>query len=653
MVRRAMQLTDVEDAINSMLRTDYIPLTDNEKLGRLRHYYVDYMGYLSQILSESDQLIVGRRGTGKTTLLYRAFVECMCSWDPRQASLAKPRTLGLYLDLSKCQPLTEAEQDFNQFEHTFVSALCDALQEEMTRSWPALKSDPTLFQRLFNSAENKRATEVRELIRKLVSVLQTGIPRIAELAVPVAMKRTKRSRREKGLTLEHSGPSLTVGGHVGDDRELAFEEEMHIAVGTQLTIADILRLIGQIRQAAGMPCILLFVDEFSSLPESQQRRFTTLLKRIMGTHNGLFVKLCAITDNYTLGSGIILQRDLFELSLDLDAFVERSGSLNTAMNGLSTLTEQIISQRLKAYLGIEPKMLFDNPEQAWRELGRSAMGVPRTLGIVLKSAWGRARAAQRNKISRRDIEHGISAASKAYLNQLLGASRDGLAIPRFVSEMWDALITRALAERTKGEGDASHFMALVKNQERLKWLTMFFVIHLLTEGRTTKKEKITRNLYCFDYGICLENNLGFAGDKNVIRQQRFAYDEELAAFDRYFQDTEEKVYMCPMCKQAYNESDLVVAGKRLTFCPNDKSDLQEQILDKRRSYTEEEIKIVGAIRSAEQDDELVARDVADDVGCYVQKVAKFGAKLDREGLISRERAVHLNKHIYYKGNEAP
>ena len=210
-----MQLTDVEDAINSMLRTDCIPLTDTEKLGRLKHYYVDYMGYLTQILSESDQLIVGRRGTGKTTLLYRAFVECMCCWDPIQKSLAKPRTLGLYLDLSKCQPLIEAEQDFNQFEHTFVSALCDALQEEMTRSWPALRSDPTLFQRLFNSAENKRAAEVRRLINKLVSVLRTGIPRIAEIADPVAMKTTKKSRRDRRLTLEHSAQQgFSVRGEI-------------------------------------------------------------------------------------------------------------------------------------------------------------------------------------------------------------------------------------------------------------------------------------------------------------------------------------------------------------------------------------------------------------------------------------------------------
>ena len=70
----------VTEAFLSMLRTDYISLNDTDKLGLLAKYYVDYFSYLPQILSDIDQLIVGRRGTGKTTLLYRALVECMLSW---------------------------------------------------------------------------------------------------------------------------------------------------------------------------------------------------------------------------------------------------------------------------------------------------------------------------------------------------------------------------------------------------------------------------------------------------------------------------------------------------------------------------------------------------------------------------------------------
>src|SRR5689334_698198 len=106
----------LEDAFNSMLRTDYIPLSDTEKLNRLADYYVDYMGSISQILGPTDQLIVGRRGTGKTTLLYRSLVECIRSWGEAD-TLARPRTLGVYLDLEKCQSLSSnATIDYESFE---------------------------------------------------------------------------------------------------------------------------------------------------------------------------------------------------------------------------------------------------------------------------------------------------------------------------------------------------------------------------------------------------------------------------------------------------------------------------------------------------------------------------------------------------------
>jgi hypothetical protein len=54
----------VDYAFNSMLRTDYIALRDTAKLSQLAEYYVDYYGFLRQILSESDQLIIHSLPTG-------------------------------------------------------------------------------------------------------------------------------------------------------------------------------------------------------------------------------------------------------------------------------------------------------------------------------------------------------------------------------------------------------------------------------------------------------------------------------------------------------------------------------------------------------------------------------------------------------------
>ena len=634
-----------------MLRTDYIPLKDTERLNLLSRYYVDYFGYISQIVTEQDQLIVGRRGTGKTTLLYRGLIECMASWT-EQRSAAKPRTLGIYLDLSKCQLLgSSSSTEFKDFEHLVVSEICDAIGEELTRSWPELNEQPGFFARLFESLEQKKIQDVRGLLKKLADVLTKGTPRFFQHSGRVETREVGRNSvtHEQAANVELSAkPAIGASSAVRQEAANEYEEKGGHEVTYRLSVADILQVVDELRTAAGIPSVILFVDEFSSLTDDLQRRFTTLLKSLLGNHAGVFVKLCAITDNYTLGSSIILQRDLFEVSLDFDAFVDRSGSLTAAMNELQLLTERIVRERLNAFAGADASEVLDDPKDTWIELSRESMGVPRTIGIVLQQAWYRAQGSNPAKIKKSDIAYGIGHASKAYLNQMLYASKDGVAIPAYVGEIWEAIIERAMAERSKSDSPASHFMVLPRNEAKLRLLNMFFVVHLITGGRTTKKEKASRSLYSIDYGICTENHLGYGDDKNVLRQQRFAYDDTLAQFDKYFEKHEEVTYVCPSCSAVYSEKELVVAGQTLRFCVKDKTDLQR--LESKPStlrYTEEEIKIIGAIRSSSLTDQLTARQVADDVGCYVQKVAKFGEKLDRENVIDRQKMESIGKHVYF------
>ena len=588
----------VSDAFDSMLRTDYIPLKDTEKLSLLAEYFVDYLGYLPELLSATDQLIVGRRGTGKTTLLYRALVECMKSWEPGYEGPARPRTLGVYLDLDKCNSLAGSTDDYSRFERAFVSELCDAITEELQRSWPALKNEPGLLQKVLRPRGARREADVRAELDRLVRVLTTGLPRFVNKSAPV---QTTRSSRQKAATTASADIRVSLSDSaIGGSADASEEQEEFVETITteqtnyELSIADLMRVIADLREAAQIPTFIILVDEFSALPHDHQLRFTTLLKRLLGNHAGVVVKVCAITDNYTLGSALILQRDLFELSLDLNSFVERHGSF-------------------------------------------------------LKQAWSRGKQSTRPRIRRTDLDYGVRYASKAYLNQMSGAAKNGLAIPEHVSEIWSALLGRASDERAKSDGPASHFMALQRHEEKLRFLNMFFLVHLIEEGRTTKKESRSRSLYAFDYGSALENNLGWGDDKDVIRQQRFVYDDLLERFDSHYRTSGEATYRCPTCSTVYTQSELFVAGTRLDFCPKDRADLLELTSASiGTSFTEEEIKIVGAIRSALPGDELAARQVADDVGCYVQKVAKFGEKLDKEGVISRERPDDGGRYIYFQ-----
>ncbi len=656
-----MQLSDIEyaqgkiaEAFNSMLRTDYISLNDTEKLGLLSTYYVDHFGLLPEILSDTDQLIVGRRGTGKTTLLYRALVGCMESWkkDYPDHVEPRPRTLGIYVDLSKCQYIDDiADGNFIAFEHAFVSEVCDSITDQLNRFWPALSRESGVFAKLFKAAETNQVSEVRAVLDRIGQMLREGLPRTVDRSAPIQEKSgstvVSSNASEIGINISENP---TIGGKQSEGVQdtQSIERAYSTKTSYRLTIADLLRLLDELRDKAGLSATYILIDEFSALSTDLQRRFSTLLKKLLGSHAGVFIKLCAITDKYTLGSSVILQRDLFEISLDLDAFVERSGTLNEAMDGLRGFTEEIVRSRLQAYDCPTPEELFDDVDDAWNTLSRSAMGVPRTLGIVLKQASNRSRQGKR-KILKTDLAYGVRYASTAYLNQMLGAARGGIAIPEFQVEMWSALLDRAQSERAKTPGaGASHFLVLAKNERMLSALSMFFLVHLLTKSRTTKTERSTRSLYCLDYGICEENNLGFTTDKNVIRQQRFAYDSALLPYEKFFGINTEASFRCPDCDAVYAESELVIAGIPITYCPRDRTDLVSQSgTSSSLQYTEEETKIIGTIRSARKEDRVIARQVADDVGCYVQKVAKFGEKLERSGLAQRERNDEEDRLIYF------
>ncbi|HEU5374071.1 MAG TPA: hypothetical protein VFV38_01405 [Ktedonobacteraceae bacterium] len=658
-MRGNSQIQAISDAFNSMSRTDYISLNDIGKLNSLAEYYVDYFGYLAQILAESDQLIIGRRGTGKTTLLYRALVECMRSWGETAAVFTKSRTLGIYVDLAKCQSIhTNEDTSFEQLEHTFVSEICDIIKVQMVKLWPELSKDPGIFARLFQAAESKNIQETRKLLARFTELLMNGVPRFVDNSGPVQLKTSKKANTSHTTGIQGSlglsGANLQANFANTQEDTNGYEQEIAITTTYRLMITDILRLLDDLKATAKLSAIYIFIDEYSSLPEPLQRRFTTLLRKFLGTHAGVFVKLCAITDNYTLGSSIILQRDLFEISLDFDAYVERSGTLKNAMESLKEQAKSMVTSRLKAYQCPTPAELFDRTDEVWTLLSRSAMGVPRTLGVVLQQAWYRAQSSQSKHITIRDIDFGIQHASKAYLDQVLGAAKGGIAMPEIIGEVWKALLQRAQAERNKSSRadkvSASHFMILPEHEPMLRQLRTSFAVHLLSTSESSKADRTTRSLYCFDYGVCEANRLSFSSDAEIYRRDRFVYDDTLVPFEKFFTPIREKIYHCsaPGCNKTFKESDLFVAGIFLRFCPIHGTELVlENAPTTTYNFTEEEAKIIGAIRSARKADRKFARQIADDVGCYVQKVSMLGIKLEKEHLAQREKDPVEGKYIYF------
>lgn len=98
-----VDIQNIRNAFQSILRSDYISISEIEQLEQLSEYYVDFYNNVPTVLQEQDSFICGRRGTGKTTLLMRAYYECLKNTSPKiknkESILGDKKILPVYIDL--------------------------------------------------------------------------------------------------------------------------------------------------------------------------------------------------------------------------------------------------------------------------------------------------------------------------------------------------------------------------------------------------------------------------------------------------------------------------------------------------------------------------------------------------------------------------
>ena len=87
----------------------------------------------------------------------------------------------------------------------------------------------------------------------------------------------------------------------------------------------------------------------------------------------------------------------------------------------------------------------------------------------------------------------------------------------------------------------------------------------------------------------------------------------------------------------------------LKFCPKDnvKLEIFEGEDYKEYAFTEEERKILGTIRNRTRESAILAREVAEIVGCNKYKVATFVERILSRKIIGREKLHGSNKPYSY------
>lgn len=626
----------IREAFSSILRADYISISELKQLKKLDDYYVDFFNNLPRILQSQDNFINGRRGTGKTTLLLRAYYECLKTISPsvkeKSSLLTEKNVLPIYIDLSQCKDIFD-DSNIEVFERNFIIKLVEEFRKQLDTIFAENKIK--IFKN--NYAQLETFDEALELIREGILVKKTNLTEKEE--------RTSDSGVEIGAKLSITDPIVSANESNSSSVKTQRENEFLKCCSVQ----SLLGYLGQIRKLSNLDAIYVFVDEFSDLSNEEQTRFSALLKKLLGSKNNIYFKVGTITDRYYFGESILIGRDIYPISLDLCDFVEKYGGIVSASKKLEEYTGEVIEKRMLSYV---PGVSFSDVFKAEKKeiiarISREAMGVPRTIGLILQNALAQAETKRDSFIQLSEINAGIREARKIYFRQFQGAVQKKV-IPGFYMDMWNSLLKKALDEKNKNsDRPASHFML---DPLRKKYLNVFcenFIVHCLEDSRASKYGG-NYVLYAIDYDICSDNNIVYALEKDEFTAARFIYDTVFQVYDGYFMKERIRSYKCPICNRIYEESEVAQAKVKRCFECDEKL---EEIIHKdvpitEGNYTELEVRILGIIGTLSRDDAMTASEIGDAVGCSVQKVALWCSRvLKRKDLIEIEKRD--GKNYYY------
>jgi hypothetical protein len=632
------ELQNIRNAFDSILRADYITLDQIHELEKLEDYFVDYFGIMQSLLQKQDNFISGRRGTGKTTNLLRAYYECLKSISPKlkdkESIFNKEKVLPIYVDLSTCNDLFDSEDNLQLIEIHFIRQVIESLKRQLE-----LMFDDKYL--LVFKKENPALDDL-EFIEK---VLVEGLALRNQTTTTISTKFKEGDQAE--LNSKVSLSEVELGGKITATTEKETGQTFTQLRG--INVQDFLNKINDIKKKAKLDNIFIFIDEYSDLSQNSQRKFAGLLKTFLGSRMGMFFKVGVITDRFDFGDKIIIGRDIFPIPLDFNEYVDRYGGAIAAIKKMQEFVEVLVIKRIDNFCeNVKFQDIFNaHKELLFSRITKEAIGVPRTIGMILQQSFIQAQSISNDKkIGILEINYGISTARKTYQRQFEGSVKRKL-LPGFYMDMWNAIINKALSEKNRHpDRPASHLLVDPVRKEYLNILCENFHLHLLSENIASKVGG-SYNLYSIDFDICNDYNIKYAEEKDEFTAIRFVYDTVLSAFDPYFTKEKSKSYRCPKCNKIIEENEVVKSKVKRCF---DDDTLLEEIIHLNTpktegNYAEVEIKILGQISSLTFNEAMNAREIADAVGCTTQKVSLWGSRvLSKKGLINIDQR---DKNYYY------
>jgi hypothetical protein len=668
------QLDGFREAAQSLKLYRRAEIADAAGAPLIEQLYVDPLPnnhVLATTLKHNTTFLIGRKGTGKSTVFQRAQHELRGSETAISAyvdiktvyesSQVDPALIARVTSADTALPSQEVERLllYRAFIHAVIDEIRKELKDRIRRTlWQKLKSSLNKsLDELFAGLDTVASDVAAETF---ISVLAT---REESMQVSDHTEEQAREATTASIALSPS-PTASLGVNASATSRYASSQEKTYRdiLMRVFNMRDYVRGLRDVLEQAGIQHLYVFIDDFSELPEPAMRLVVDTLLAPLNNWSDELVKFKVAAYPGRIYYGLIDKTKIDEINLDLYSLY--GGSDIGAMEDKAIdFTRRLIERRFEYFCHTHADTYLDTrgEEDLWRHLFYATMANPRNLGYVLFFLY------ENNLVYRQRINlRALRDAAQRYYEEKIEAY---FAMSRFLhesfserssiyslKELLEALVQRARDLRRhrgsavlrglSGRPPTSHFHVVRELEGLLTTLELNFFLTKYYEQRDRDGREVT--VFALNYGLCNKNAIEF-GRPSGRREYRLYYVERIfddtPILQKYLRTNQEIVCDNPKCARRYDHEDLAALALYEMLCPTCRSgtcavtNLSRKYERMLRSIDDDlllpriELDMIQALGTERRP--LFAQEIAGELDCSYQLIGKRGVTLADRGLVDR------------------
>ncbi|MCD0473337.1 MarR family transcriptional regulator [Flavobacterium sp. EDS] len=680
------------NAVESLKKYRRADLVDEKGSNLLEKLYTDLLPsehILKKCLKDNTTYLVGRKGTGKSTIFLRieqelrkkdfylpCYIDVKTVYESAQTEYINLDYLTEYLDPKSLQKYL--------IERSFLQSVLSRLLVEIN-----LRYD-TFFHNILDAISTTKSKKVKEKIEAIKNKIEDN-EALKEIEIPIIKniafnkkKSNSTSKENQSQTGSDSKAGISekgIDGSITLNNSFSKKEELNNTSEIETNFSSVYMQIFQIKtfieevkdvlKDLNIKHIIILLDDFSEIDDTAIETFVDVLLAPLNNWSEEFIKfkIAAYPNRIHYGKIDPGKTDIINLDFyNLYSEFER----NKMEEGAIDFTKRLIEKRISYFTSKTSSDYFDTSrntiEEYYELIFQTSMNVPRIIGYILSYCY-QSKIIYDKKINKSDIE---SAAQKYYEDKIepffhkttfslmsINEKIDILQLKELLLKCTEKL-TEVKRKITSSEysGESyianlpfsSHFHFVPELEKFLNTLELNYFISKYTE-MSDKDGKLV-SIYCINYGLGVKNNLMWGKPKGSKHRKYFI--ERPFNFNpsiKEFLASSKKTHCVnPECNQTFTQDQIPFLeftnytcnkchGKVISESIADTIQNELKQIENKDLLPQTDINII--MELASQDKPLTAREIAEELDLSSQSIGQKNKMLDlKKGLIKRNKDIN-------------